>query len=192
MKIGLFYFDGFAEFEIVLCCMYLKEQQIISLALEKKEVISLEKQRYLVDKLISEVDADDLDLVIIPGGDSTKLFENEELQKYFEEVSRKSKIAAICGGSELLASLGLLKGKKCTGDTSGITSKSSSYKYYVDSILLDEHVVQDENILTGQGQAFIEFAAELGMFMGIVKSKQEVEQDIKWFMNIRNGRVEEE
>lgn len=185
MKIGLFYFDGFAEFEIALCCMYLKEHQILSIALEDKVVISMEKQKYLVDKLISEADSDDLDLLIIPGGDSTKLFENEELQKYFEMVSRKSKIAAICGGSELLASLGLLKGKKCTGDTCGINSKSSSYKYYLDSTVIDEYVVEDENILTGQGQAFIEFAAELGLFMGIVKSKEEVEQDIKWFMNIR-------
>ena len=46
--------------------------------------------------------------------------------------------------------------------------------------MIDEYVVEDENILTGQGQAFIEFAAELGLFMGIVKSKEEVEQDIKF------------
>jgi len=185
MKIGLFYFDGFAEFEIVLCCMYLKEHQIFSIALENKEVISMEKQKYLVDNLISEANLDDVDLLIIPGGDSTKLFENQELQKYFEIVSKKGKIAAICGGSELLASLGLLKGKKCTGDTYGITSESSSYKYYLDSIIIDEYVVEDENILTGQGQAFIEFAAELGLFMGIAKSKEEVEQDMNWFMNVR-------
>jgi putative intracellular protease/amidase len=42
------------------------------------------------------------------------------LKRFVESlVAGNKKVAAICGGAGLLAGLGVLKGKKCTGLSSG-------------------------------------------------------------------------
>jgi len=75
------------------------------------------------------MDVDSIDLLVIPGGDPAPLVGNQELKAFIEKlVSRNKKVAAICGGAELLAGLGILKGKKCTGDTSGETPGTDGYQ----------------------------------------------------------------
>ena len=65
MKIAFLYYDGFAEFEIVLASLlFHKDHEIISLALEDREYRSEEKQRYCVDQTIQEADADSIDLLM--------------------------------------------------------------------------------------------------------------------------------
>ena len=175
MKIALFYYDEFAEFEIVLACLLLHHKhEIISVALEDKVYTSEEQQRFCVDKVIKDVDADSIDLLIIPGGDPAPLVDNRELKTFVEDLVHKNKkIGAICGGAALLAGLGLLNGKKCTGDTSGVKPGDIAYKYFSGSILSDEQVVVDGNIVTAQGRAYAEFAAELAHQMGLFTKKED-------------------
>jgi len=186
MQVGLFYYDDFAEFEIALCCLFFRAHDLFSIALENREYRSLEKQRFLVDKTLREVDPQDIDLLIIPGGDPTKLYGNSELKEFVEKmITCGKKVSGICGGSEILASLGVLKGRRCTGDTSGIKETDDVYKYYTDTLLSDDYVVTDGNIITGQGQAYIEFAIELARQTGLYKREDEYLEDIRWFKNLR-------
>jgi len=187
MKIALFYYDEFAEFEIGLACLLLHHRHdIISVALENRVYTSEEKQRFFIDKVIKDIDADSIDLLIIPGGDPNPLFDNRELKNFVEDLIHKNKkIGGICGGAILLAGLGILKGKKCTGNTSGVKPNDDAYKYYSESILSDEQVVVDGNIVTAQGQAYAEFAVELASQMGLFKSKGEYDECLKWCKNIR-------
>jgi len=186
MKIALFYYDGFVQFEIALFCLLFKDQEIISVALENREYQSYEKQRFCVDKAIKDLDPKSIDLLVIPGGDSSPLHENIELGEFiFKMVKNNKKVSGICGGSELLAALGVLKGLKCTGNSSGVKSSDSGYKYYSESILSDEYVVVDGNIITAQGQAYAEFAVELANQMGLIKSRQEYDGTINWLKNKR-------
>jgi 4-methyl-5(b-hydroxyethyl)-thiazole monophosphate biosynthesis len=186
MKIALFYYDGFSEFEIVLMCLLFKEHDLISIALENREYRSEENQRFCVDKVIKDVDVDSIDLLVIPGGTPAPLVENQELKIFIEKlVYRNKKVSGICGGARLLAGLGILKGKKCTGMTSGVNPAFGSYKYYSESLLSEEYVVVDGNIITAQGQAYVEFAVELARQMGLYKNKEEYDEDLKWFKNIR-------
>jgi putative intracellular protease/amidase len=186
MNVALFYYDGFAEFEIVFLGLIFKDQNVFSVAVENREYRSEERQRYCVDKVIQDVDVDSLDLLVIPGGNPAPLFENQELKSFLEKLAgQNKKIAAICGGPGLLAACGLLKGKKCTGNTTGIRPTDEDYPLFSEAILSDEYVVVDGNIITGQGQAYGEFAVEVGYQMGLYKDKEEYDADIRWIKNIR-------
>ena len=186
MNIALFYYDDFAEFEVAQVGLAFCNENLFSVALENREYRSSEKQRFLVDQTIDEVDMDSLDLLVIPGGSPESLFENQVLKKFIQTLALKGKkIAGICGGTQLMAAYGLLMGKKCTGNTTGIFPSDKSYKYFSDAILSEEYVVVDGNIITGQGQAFAEFAVELANQMGLYKNEKERTDDLNWLKNIR-------
>jgi len=186
MKVALFYYDGFSEFEIVLTALFFKDQGLISVALEDREYRSEESQRFIADKVLSEIDPGSIDLFIIPGGSPDKLVNHLGLKSFIQELIKENKkIAAICGGASLLAGMGLLKGKKCTGMSSGRDSSRPSFQYYSESIFLDDEVVVDGNLITAQGQAYVEFAVELARQMGLCEKEEEYTDALKWFKNIR-------
>ena len=193
MKIAILYYDGFAEFEVVLAgLVFHAEHDILAVALEDREYRSEEKQRFCVDQVIREVDVDSIDLLIIPGGDPVPLMESQELKSFVESLLAKNKkVGGICGGASMLAGLGVLKGRKCTGMTSGVEPSdrpnvNTEYEYYSESIVSDEHVVVDGNIITAQGQAYIEFAMELARQMGIYEQEgEDYDADLNWLKNIR-------
>jgi len=186
VKLALFYYDGFGEFEIVLTCLLFRRHELIAIALENREYRSEERQRFCVDQIVRDVDAYSIDLLVIPGGDPTPLIKNEELKGFIEKlVAGNKKIGAICGGSELLAAYGILNGKHCTGGGSGVGPDSNFYPYYTGAVLSEEHVVVDGNIITAQGQAFVEFAVELARQMGLYEREEEYEEVLSWFKNVR-------
>jgi putative intracellular protease/amidase len=187
MTIALFYYDGFVEFEIVFACLLLHQKhKIISIALEKREYISEEQQRFCIDQAIEEIDPTSIDLLIIPGGNPATLADNKELKRFVETlVLKNKKVAGICGGASLLAALGILKGKNCTGDSSGVNPTSQEGQYYAGANISTKHVVVDGNIITAQGQAYIEFAVELSRQMKLYENPDEYDEAIRWCKNIR-------
>ena len=186
MKIALFYYDEFAEFEVVLIGLLFRRHELISVALENREYKSEECQCFCVDQVIQDVDVDSIDLLVIPGGDPASLVNNAELKRFVEKlVAGNKKVAGICGGASLLAGLGMLKGKRCTGMSSGKDPDRPSDTYFSESTFLDDHVVVDGNIITAQGQAYVEFAFELARQMNLSEDEEDYEAGIKWFKNIR-------
>lgn len=187
MKIALFYYDEFAEFEIVLVALLFHHQHEISaIALENREYKSEEGQRFCVDQVIRDVDVDSIDLLVIPGGDPARLAGNQELKGFIEKlVARNKKVAAICGGAETLAGMGLLKGKKCTGGTAGEKPGTDGYQYFANTLLSDKCVVVDGHFITAQGRAYVEFALELARQMGLMTSDESYEDGVRYFKNIR-------
>jgi putative intracellular protease/amidase len=186
MKIALLYYDEFSEFEVVLICLIFRRHDLISIALENREYRSEESQRFCVDQVIKDVDIDSIDMFVIPGGEPAQLVDNLELKDFVENlVARNKKVAGICGGACLLGGLGVLKGKKCTGLSSGKNPNIPEYQYFSGSTFLDDHVVVDGNIITAQGQAYVEFAFELARQIGLSKNEEEYDAGVKWFKNIR-------
>jgi hypothetical protein len=55
---------------------------------------------------------------------------------------------------------------------SGVNPSHSSYTYYSESTVSDEHVVVDGAIITAQGQAYVEFAVELARQMGLCENEK--------------------
>jgi len=78
-----------------------------------------------------------------------------------------------------------LNGKRCTGLGSGRNPNIPEYQYFSDTVFLDDHVVVDGNIITAQGQAYVEFAFELARQMELRENQEEYEAGIRWFKNIR-------
>jgi putative intracellular protease/amidase len=186
LKIALLYYADFSEFEVVLIGLIFRQHDLIAIALENREYRSVENQRFCVDQVIKDVDIDSIDLLVIPGGEPELLVDNLELKNFVESLLTKNKkVAGVCGGAGVLAGLGLLKGKKCTGLSSGRNPNTPEYQYFSEAIFLDDHVVVDGNIITAQGQAYVEFAFELARQMNLFEKEGDYEAGIKWFKNIR-------
>ena len=101
----------------------------------------------------------------------------------FEEKDKL--VAGICGGAVLLAQSGMLDGKTATGNTSGIFEGDPDHKYYDNTTVRNDFVVVDGNVITGQGQAYAEFAIEVGKKLGMFKTEQEYKEELNWVKNIR-------
>lgn len=166
---------------------------IISVALENRVYISEEKQKYLLDKTIQELNPYDIDLFIIPGGNPMELYENTELKEFMLKLNEKNKfIAGICGGAELMAYYGLLDNKEANGDGEGFRVDESNQHIYEKINIVDKDVAWDGNCITSIGQAFIEFSLELGKAMNIYKNDEEIKNDYNWLKNIKDkGYVKE-
>jgi putative intracellular protease/amidase len=188
MNVCVFYYDGFCEFEVVLACNQFRDK-LFSAALENRVYISEEKQKFLPDRTIQELNPDEIDLIIIPGGDSTQLYENGELKELILKLNEKNKfIAAICGGAELMAHYGFLDNRRANGDSQGFRVDENNKYIYEKVIIADEDVVRDGNVMTSIGKAFVEFSIELGKVMNIYKNDDEIKHDYEWYKNIKNKR----
>lgn len=171
-RIVVFYYEGFAEFEISLALLYLKKYEIISVAMEKKEYRSLSGQRFVVDFKLDEISPSDVKLFIIPGGNPIPYLENKELFEFILEASNQGAvIAGICGGADILVSFGLLEGKSCTGNAHDPSNPQSLKNNYAKTNYSEEGVVVDGNFVTAQGEAFVEFASMLPKQIGMNKNE---------------------
>jgi putative intracellular protease/amidase len=188
MNVCVFYYDGFCEFEVVLACNQFRDNTV-SVALENRVYISEEKQKFLPDNTIQELNPDDIDLFIIPGGNPVQLYEKTELKEFILKLNQKNKlIAGICGGAELMAYYGLLDNKEANGDSEGFRVDESNKHIYDKINIVDKDVVRDGNCITSTGQAFIEFAIELGKIMNVYKNDEEIKRDYNWLKNIKDRR----
>jgi len=179
------YYDGFGEFEVVLACLAMAGGEIVAVAKTLDPVTSEEKQRLLPDMTIADVDPDDVDLFLVPGGDPSGLIDDEALTALLRELDRREvPIAAICGGPALLAAAGLLDGRECTGGGDSIDDLEELAAYFGKASVVEEDVVIDGHIVTATGRAFVEFAFELGDMMGVFESEEEANTQYWWFKNV--------
>jgi protease I len=105
-----------------------------------------------VDISIDNVNADDFDVVIIPGGDSPDNMRlNQSILDFIRHVFTERKtIAAICHGPQLLISADILKGRRVTSKPSiAIDIKHAGARW------IDMPVVVDGNLITSQSPADI-------------------------------------
>jgi putative intracellular protease/amidase len=187
MNVCILYYDGFCEFEIALTVANFKNQNVYAAALENRVYVSEETQKFMPDRIIAELDPKDIDLLIIPGGDPSSLYDNQVLKSFITELNKEGKyIAGICGGTFLMAEYGILDNKRCTGSGSGLKPDMAIIDLFNKSEITDESIVIDGNAITAAGQAYVEMALELGKLMKVYKSEKEVEEDYKWMKNIRN------
>ncbi len=101
------------------------------------------------DYLFEDLDFEDADLLLLPGGlpGATNLNEHEGLKNVlFSQNEKKKMIGAICAAPLVLGGMGLLKGKQATcypGFESHLLGASYTH----------ELVTVDGNITTGEGPA---------------------------------------
>ncbi len=118
-------------------------------------------QTIVADALLADVNTDDADWLIIPGGDpgAQNLFANDAVKaKIKSHYQKNGRIASICAGpAVVLAPLGVLNGKKATcypGLGEDINSNGGQY--------VKQTVVVEPNLITSEGPGTtLPFAIEI-------------------------------
>jgi putative intracellular protease/amidase len=182
MKSYVLLYDGFVQFEIILSLLLLKDKsEIHTFTVDERVVPSLEKVKTVADLKVEDVNPDNVDLLIIPGGEPGAYKEREDVNNLLREIHKRGKpIAAICGGPEFLTNAGILKDKRITHGH----DEEYAQKVFTDCTLVDEDVVIDGNIITARGQAYAEFAVEVCRQLDIFESEEEAKETLSWFKNM--------
>jgi putative intracellular protease/amidase len=115
----------------------------------------------------ADVHAEEYQVVIVPGGDTKSVLENETLIGILRAANDSgATFGAICAGPLLLARAGLLKGRRFTHGY----GLDSPLPYWQDGRYEDQPVVVDGNIVTAKAQAHIDFAIEVLYAAGLCES----------------------
>lgn len=141
--------DNFEDTELLVPYYRLKEEGIqVDIASIKKEKIK-GKHGYEVevDKTLREVNPDEYDILILPGGKAPEAIRKDkdalEIAKYFFQKNKP--ISAVCHGPQTLISAGLLKGRHATCYKSVAKEMKEAGALYE-----DKEVVVDENLVTSR------------------------------------------
>ena len=141
--------DNFEDTELLVPYYRLKEDGIeIDVASVKKGKIK-GKHGYEVevDKTLKEVDPDDYDILILPGGKAPEVVRKEkdalEIAKDF--FHKNKPVSAVCHGPQTLISAGLLKGRHATCYKSVAKEMKDTGAIYE-----DKEVVVDGNLVTSR------------------------------------------
>jgi transcriptional regulator GlxA family with amidase domain len=92
-----------------------------------------------------------LDVLVVPGGWGTRReIANEKLLAWISQVARGVEIlASVCTGSMLLGTAGLLDGRRATTHWRSLAWMRRSFPSV--TVVEDEHVVEDGDVLTSAG-----------------------------------------
>ena len=162
-KAVVFFAEGTEECEALLVVDLLRRAKVdvtVASASGSREIVSSHKVqiRITADALAEEVDYSDVDMVVLPGGipGTPNLAANKTVTDTCVSFAKSGKkVAAICAAPSVLASLGLLEGRKATAHA-GFQDKLAGAE------VLDTEVVVDGNITTSYGLGgAIPFALEL-------------------------------
>lgn len=152
-KVAVFMADGTEEVEAITPADILRRAQVdcdIVSVMPSKTVTSSRGVIVTADKQLDEIDFDDYDMLVLPGG--IKGTENlRNTAKLTDAVVRFSQtegkaVAAICAAPSIFSNLGLLEGKSATSNP-GVWDMLEAKGALLDK---DSKVVTCGNIITSQ------------------------------------------
>lgn len=149
-KVYVFFGTGYEEIEALTVVDILRRQgietEMVSIT-DEKTVTSSHKVPVVMDKLLSDVDFNSVDMIVLPGGmPGTRALEgcSSLMEQVDSFVAAGKPVAAICAAPTILGHRGHLKGKKAIcypGMEEELTGAEVVY----------EPAVRDGNIITGRG-----------------------------------------
>jgi protease I len=149
MKALIISADNFEDSELFVPYYRLKEEGIhVDIASIKKGIIK-GKHGYevKVDKPLKEVNPDDYDILILPGGKAPETIRKDknaiEIAKHFFQKNKP--VSAICHGPQILITAGMLKGRHATCYKSVVKEMKDAGAIYE-----DKEVVIDGNLVTSR------------------------------------------
>lgn len=173
----VFLANGFEECEGLLVVDLLRRSGLKTVTASvtgRKTVYSSRHIPVCTDTLAEAVNYENAKMIVLPGGrlGTENLGKSEIVKKKCIEFAREKKVAAVCAAPNILASLGLLDGRKttCHPDFEDKMGKA---------IVTGESVTVDGNIITGQGLgATIPFALEIIRMMVGLEMASKIKRDI--------------
>ena len=158
-KVGVFFGTGYEEIEALAVVDLLRranvETDMVSV-MEEKTVTGAHSIPVVMDKMISEVDFSQLDMIVLPGGmpGTRKLEACEPLMEQVDAFITAGKaVCAICAAPSILGHRGHLQGKKAIAYPGFEEQLTGAQVVY-------EPAVVDGNIITGRGMGC---AVEFGL-----------------------------
>ncbi|MEN3033989.1 MAG: DJ-1 family glyoxalase III [Aquificaceae bacterium] len=160
-KVAIILAEGYEEIEAVAPIDILRRAgvEVIIAGLSKEPVASARNLKILPDVTLDELNADELEMVIIPGGSGgvERIKNDQRAKDLLDKMQQKGAyIGAICAGPTTLESFKMLQGRKITLYPALVSEIKSA------SVSLDSSVVEDGNIITSQGPGTaLEFSLKL-------------------------------
>lgn len=181
--------DGFADWEPAHAVAELRREgqyRIETVGLTTEPVESMGGIRVLPSKGLDEVDPSDVAVFILPGGDR---WESAPVEPELAGLLRRLDaggvpIAAICGATVAVASVGLLKGRRHTSNgpdyLRGHVPAYDESANYVDAL-----AVRDRGLITASGLGSVEFAREIFEELNVFSPDDRT----AWAEIFRSGRL---
>lgn len=187
-KILVFIYDQMADFEITFTAQLVGGdlgKEVIPIAYDDKPIKAKSGMIYKPEKLVKDVLHEEVEGLIIPGGMLEEI--RPEILELVNALNAKRKlIAAICAGPRVLAKAGVLNNVKYTTSIVNWTEKHAEQYMEEDPFprqnFVMDRVVREGNIITAQGNAFVDFAIEAANWFGAFdgeEDKKRLEQIIK-------------
>ncbi len=161
MKALFFLYEGYVDWEISPLSYMLNISDVeIKTAALSDEVTHKGKFKVKVDLNIEDCNPADYDILIIPGGEPAPFNKDERLLNLIKGFDERGKmIAAICGGPTFLAAADVLRQRKYS---TSIDDNPEYAHYFNDNFMSENDITVCENLITAEGNAYIEFAIAVG------------------------------
>jgi putative intracellular protease/amidase len=172
----LFVVEGFADWEPAHAVAELRRHgkyRVETVGLTSAPVRSMGGLTVLPSRTIAEVNPADVAVFILPGGDR---WENAPVEPELEQLLKKLDaanvpIAAICGATVAISSIGLLRGRRHTSN--GINYLRSHVPGYSDgNNYVNAPAVRDRKLITANGLGDVEFARELFEELDVLSAEE--------------------
>lgn len=177
-KVCVFLADGFEEIEGLTVVDVLRRAGITVTTVSitgSRQIHGSHDILVHADKLFEEMDYEEQDMVVLPGGmpGTIRLEEHKGvetvLKKYYKE---KKYIAAICAAPSILGKLGFLKGRKAT-------AYPSKEEELLDAEIVREPVVVSDFIVTSRGLGTaVDFSLALIALLSNKEKAEEIRESV--------------
>ena len=160
---ALFLFDGYADWEPALAVAGLNKYSDVAIrtfSVDGRPVASMGGLAVQPQSALSDLRADEVDLLLIPGGDAWEAGPeaNREIVPLVRAlVDARKPVAAICGATILLGEMGLLDAIPHTSNGPGYLEEHCP-AYRGGALFQLQPCVSSGGIITANGAAMIEFA----------------------------------
>lgn len=163
-KAYILVFDGLADWEpaLALCAITkVARQEVVTVGFTADPVTTMGGLRLLPHITLDQVNLDEADIFILPGGEMWAEGPNETLIELLQQLHAAAvPIAAICGATLEMARAGLMT-------EGGHTSNAKEYlqamvpSYIDNGLYVNEPAVSDQGIITASGLGNVEFGREI-------------------------------
>ncbi|MBE5877633.1 MAG: hypothetical protein E7290_12195 [Lachnospiraceae bacterium] len=159
MKTYIFLYQEISLFEVDLVAYFLKTKGDVYIVTDGDEVIHTnEGIRVLADKKLEEVTVDDVDVLVICGGNIENIKDMQAIQKVVKDCKTSGKVVGgICAGSRIVA------------EALGVDTE------------VDRTVVYDNQVVLSPGNEYVDFALMMGKAADIYEDEADYEETVQYF-----------
>ena len=179
MKLYLYVLDTLADWEIGYLTAELHSRRffadrdlvvpIVKVGASLDEITTMGGMTIRPDLALDQLELEDDDLLLLPGADTWFEPANRGILLVAKErIARDLPVAAICGATFGLASVGALDAKRHTSNDPGYL-KAVAKDYAGQALYLDLPAVSDRKLVTASGLSALDFTYEVIKVLGVFR-----------------------